>query len=214
MTHTPLDLSRPDPGLEPSTLPPPLTDPTDAAFADARLLFFGLGPISHQRMVDGAAFYVDETMFALVTDGEIFLCADAALAADIADLGGAPTYIEGGRSAVHALYWSIPNSALDDGAVARELARRAVAVARATAVAKARHAAAEGAQTPFDDAPLLTTLGLDARTNAESDRGSPSHPDALALLPLSGLRAPRRPPPPADSDEALRPLRALQRLAL
>jgi len=109
------------------------------AFAEE--LFAGLGARS-RRMFGGAGLYAQGVMFALIDDSEaIFLKADAALAADLAAEGCAEwvyTYPSGPKAGQSATmgYWSLPDAALDDPAVACDWGRRALDVALRADAAK------------------------------------------------------------------------------
>lgn len=109
------------------------------AFAEE--LFAGLG-CRARKMFGGAGLYAEGVMFAMIDDNEtIRLKADAALSADIAAEGGVEwvyTYPSGPRAGqtIAMGYWSLPDAALDDPAVACEWGRRALAVALSAHAAK------------------------------------------------------------------------------
>jgi DNA transformation protein and related proteins len=103
----------------------------------------GLGPIELKRMFGAAAAKMGDRMFAIVDDGEIWLKADATLAAELQAQGSRqfiPVSKDGGEMPMP--YWSLPDSAVDDPDEAVAWARRAVEVASAPKPKKARKAAA------------------------------------------------------------------------
>ncbi|MEP9377853.1 TfoX/Sxy family protein [Aquabacter sp. CN5-332] len=99
-------------------------------------LFAAFGPVRSRRMFGGAGLYAEGVMFAIDTGEGVFLKADAAFAADLEARGCARfTYLAKGRP-MSLPYWSLPEEALDSPEEMAELARRALAVARASAVKK------------------------------------------------------------------------------
>jgi DNA transformation protein len=83
-----------------------------------------LGDVSARRMFGGHGIYEGRTMFALMDrDGDAFLRADDALAAALE--------VEGSTRFQRMPYWSVPPDALEDPALLRDWAARALAVARA-----------------------------------------------------------------------------------
>lgn len=112
-------------------------------FADfAAELMAGVGKLDVKRMFGGATLSHAGAGFAVLDDDVIFLKADAPFAAELKAQGSKPW--------VHSLkkdgspremgYWSLPDTAADDPDEATSLARKAVAVARANALAKAAKA--------------------------------------------------------------------------
>jgi DNA transformation protein len=106
-----------------------------------RELFEGLGPVQIKRMFGGAGGYADGVMFLLLGDDTIYIKADDALKAELAEVGSGPFVWEprsGPRAGekVDLGYWRLPESALDDPDEAVEWGRKALAVAKTKAAAK------------------------------------------------------------------------------
>jgi len=104
-------------------------------------LFAGLGPIQIKRMFGGAGGYADGLMFLLLADDVIYLKTDDALKRELAEEGCGPFVWEpqsGPRAGekIDLSYWRLPDSALDDPEAAVRWGAKALAVARAKAVAK------------------------------------------------------------------------------
>ena len=98
-----------------------------------------LGPIDIRPMFGAAGVKFAGAMFAILDDGEVWLKADAALAAELEAEGARRfTYrTKAGEEMVMA-YWSLPASATDDADEAVAWARRAVEVALRPKVKSAR----------------------------------------------------------------------------
>ncbi|MCJ8143249.1 TfoX/Sxy family protein [Ancylobacter sp. A5.8] len=104
-----------------------------AAIEDA---FAAFGPVRVRAMFGGSGIYADGLMIAICVDGQIYLKADPALAQSLREAGGhAFTYEKQGKPVTMG-FWSLPESALDDGDELASLAARALSVARAAAVAR------------------------------------------------------------------------------
>jgi DNA transformation protein and related proteins len=106
--------------------------------ADAiRELFVSFGAIEVRRMFGSAGIYADSVMFGLISDGQIYLKADTATAADFAREGCAPFEYgtKKGRRAVMS-YWRLPDRLYDDPDELARWARQALAVAQRKAAAK------------------------------------------------------------------------------
>lgn len=106
-----------------------------------RELFEGLGPVQIKRMFGGAGGYADGVMFLLLGDDTIYIKADDALKAELAEAGSGPFVWEprsGPRAGekVDLGYWRLPESALDDPDEAVVWGRKALAIAKAKAAAK------------------------------------------------------------------------------
>ena len=88
----------------------------DARLDEARDLFAPLGMITHRKMMGGATFYADGTIFAILdSNGTLYLKADGALADRMVDGGAqkfAMTRKDGSVSTMG--YWTLPDAALDD----------------------------------------------------------------------------------------------------
>jgi len=65
-------------------------------------------------MFGGAGIYRDGIMFALVSDGEVYLKSGAAMSARFEAAGSRPFAYEKRGKAVDMSYWSMPDAALDD----------------------------------------------------------------------------------------------------
>ncbi|MBI1187277.1 MAG: competence protein TfoX [Alphaproteobacteria bacterium] len=101
-----------------------------------------MGPITIRRMFGGAGVYADGLMFGLIAGEVLHLKVDDALKAALAEAGSGPFIWEpqnGPRKGekVDMGYWRLPERALDDPDEAVRWARKALAVARAKAAAKA-----------------------------------------------------------------------------
>lgn len=82
-------------------------------------LFSSLGPITHRKMFGGICLYYDGTVFSLVSkDGTIYLKTKGSLASALQDDGGTQFH--------NMPYWSLPDTALEDPAIACDLGRRAL----------------------------------------------------------------------------------------
>lgn len=98
----------------------------DAEFA--RDLFAGLGEITTRRMMGGLCLYHRGTIFAIVHgDGAIFLKGAGEFAAELEAAGCTRwTYSRDNGRKASMPYWSLPDGALDDPALACDWARRAL----------------------------------------------------------------------------------------
>jgi DNA transformation protein len=109
------------------------------AFAEE--LFAELG-CRTRRMFGGAGLYAQGVMFGMIDDSQtIRLKADAELSQDLAAEGSAEwvyTYPSGAKAGqtITMGYWSLPDAALDEPAVASDWARRALDVALKAQAAK------------------------------------------------------------------------------
>ncbi|MEM0921842.1 MAG: TfoX/Sxy family protein [Pseudomonadota bacterium] len=97
-------------------------------------LFSGIGPVRVRRMFGGAGLYNGDAMFALLYDEDtIFLRGDAALGAELEELG-CRRFVYDGKSAPVAMpYWTLPEDALEDPELAAHWARRSLPIAEAAA---------------------------------------------------------------------------------
>ena len=105
-------------------------------------LFAGMGRVEIKRMFGGAGGYCDGLMFLLLADDTIHIKADDALKAELREEGSGPFVWEpqsGPRKGekVDLGYWRLPDAALDDPDLAAEWGRKALAIAKAKASAKA-----------------------------------------------------------------------------
>ncbi len=109
--------------------------PHGAAAELARELFAPLAAIAIKRMFGGSGIYGDGLFFALISDGEIYLKADAASEPLYAAAGSQPFLYHNPKreKPVKLGYWTLPDEALDDPEAALLWGRRALATARAAA---------------------------------------------------------------------------------
>jgi DNA transformation protein len=100
----------------------------DAAFV--RELFSHFGPVDVRPMFGGFGIYADGRMFGLISEGAIYLKADAETTADFEREQSAPfSYkTKGGRRAVMS-YWRLPDRLYDDSEELAKWAQRALATA-------------------------------------------------------------------------------------
>jgi len=92
---------------------------SDADIAFATDLFSDLGPVTSRKMFGGICLYYDGTVFSLVSsDGTIYLKSKGSLANALADDGGTQFH--------NMPYWSLPDTALEDPAIACMLGRCAL----------------------------------------------------------------------------------------
>ncbi len=98
----------------------------DVAFALD--LFAGLGVLTHRRMMGGLCLYHGGVIFALLrSDGTLWLKGTGAFADRIAAEGWERwTLARPGARPVAMPYWRLPHAALDDPALACDLAREAL----------------------------------------------------------------------------------------
>lgn len=102
-----------------------------------RELFVVFGAVSVRRMFGGAGLYADGVMFGLVSDGQIYLKADAATAAAFEREGCGPFEYgtKAGKRAVMS-YWRLPDRLYDDPDDLAQWAKRALAAAQRKPAAK------------------------------------------------------------------------------
>jgi DNA transformation protein len=112
-------------------------------------LFAGMGRVEIKRMFGGAGGYSGGLMFLLLADDTIHIKADDALKAELREEGSGPFVWEpqsGPRKGekVDLGYWRLPDAALDDPDLAAEWGRKALAIAKNKAKAKAPKAKKAG----------------------------------------------------------------------
>jgi len=101
-------------------------------------LFAAFGPVVVRRMFGGWGIYADGLMFAIVTDGVIYLKADAQTIPAFEKEGLRPfTYAAKGRKQVSLSYWRMPDRLYDDADELARWAREAVMAAQRAAENKA-----------------------------------------------------------------------------
>jgi DNA transformation protein and related proteins len=103
-----------------------------------RDLFAAFGPIMVKRMFGGAGIYADETMFALMIDGVIYLKADEQTVPAFEREGLAPFAYGAENKRVVMSYWRMPDRLYDDPEELAQWSRDALAAAARAAVSKVR----------------------------------------------------------------------------
>jgi len=100
-------------------------------------MFAAFGAISVRRMFGGAGLYAGGVMFGLVSDGQIYLRADAATVAAFEREGSTPFEYgtKAGKRAVMS-YWRLPDRLYDDPDDLAQWAKRALAAAQRKSAAK------------------------------------------------------------------------------
>jgi DNA transformation protein len=99
-------------------------------------------------MFGGAGIWAEGTMFALVSDGEIFLKADEVTIPTLEAEGSQPFVYEARGRRVALSYWRLPERLLDDPEELARFARAALAVARRAAAKKERPKARRDLKRP------------------------------------------------------------------
>jgi DNA transformation protein len=101
---------------------------TNDQIAQARDLFAPLGMITHRKMMGGATFCADGTIFAIIdSDGTLFLKAAGAFADRMADSGAQKFTMTRKDGTISTKgYWVLPDPALDDPDVACDWAQHAL----------------------------------------------------------------------------------------
>ena len=92
-------------------------------------LFADLGEITTRRMMGGLSVYADSRIFAAADrEGTLYLKAKGAFAEELAAMGARPfTYARADGTEGRMAYLTLPDAALDDPALACDLARGALA---------------------------------------------------------------------------------------
>lgn len=113
----------------------------DAFVSHLLELMDGLGHIAVRRMFGGAAIYNDGIVFALLQDETLYLKVDDTSRAAFEAEGLEPfTYETKNGLGEIASYYRAPERLLDDGEELRAWSLKAIAVARAKAIAKTKKA--------------------------------------------------------------------------
>lgn len=89
-----------------------------------------------RRMFGGHGVFRDGLMFALHARDELYLKVDDTFAARLADLGSSPFHYASATREVTLPYWRLPEAALDDEDLRRDLLLQALAVTHAAAARK------------------------------------------------------------------------------
>ncbi len=102
---------------------------SDDEIAFAHELFSDLGPLTQRKMMGGLCLYRDGLIFALLqSDGTLWLKGKGDMAARMTDEGWEHwTYTRDTGKTTSMPYWRLPDAALDDPAMACDLARGALA---------------------------------------------------------------------------------------
>jgi DNA transformation protein and related proteins len=96
-----------------------------------RELFVEFGAVEVRRMFGGAGLFADGVMFGLVSDGQIYLKADATTTAHFERERCGPFEYDtkNGKRALTS-YWRLPDWLYDDAEELAQWARQALAIAR------------------------------------------------------------------------------------
>ena len=112
--------------------------PTDPGFlTHASDLFSELGPVRRGRLFGGTSLYIDDAMFAVIFDNQIYMKSDAQLQ-DIYLAAGSNPFVyttKAGARVINGLM-SLPDSAMDDPDEALIWARRSMVPAQIVAEEK------------------------------------------------------------------------------
>jgi DNA transformation protein len=102
-------------------------------------LIAGFGRVEVKRMFGGAALYRNGVGFGILDDDVFFIKADKAFGAELKALGCKPWVysIAKDGSVRDIAYWSLPDTAADDGDEAVKFVRRSFDIARQAAAEKA-----------------------------------------------------------------------------
>jgi DNA transformation protein len=93
-------------------------------------LFSAFGPVFIRRMFGGAGVFAEDTMFALISDGELYFKVDEETIPAFRAAGAGPfIYGAKGRRVVMS-YWRLPDRLLDDPEELAQWARTALRVAQ------------------------------------------------------------------------------------
>ncbi|WP_342379649.1 TfoX/Sxy family protein [Myxococcus stipitatus] len=96
-----------------------------------------VGPIQGRRMFGGWGFYFEGKMFAIISQGQLFLKVDDITKPEFQAAGCKPFVYEGKGRHVEMAYWTPPADASDDAYEMLPWARRAVDASRRAALKKA-----------------------------------------------------------------------------
>ena len=102
-------------------------------------LFAAFGPVSVRRMFGGAGVFVDGLMIGLVSQGAIYLKADASTYEAFLREGTGPfSYMAKGQKRVINSFWRMPERLYDDPDELAAWAEQALAVAQRAAAGKVK----------------------------------------------------------------------------
>jgi DNA transformation protein len=100
-----------------------------------RELFLPFGTVQVRRMFGGAGLFADGVMFGLISDGQIYLKADAAAVPRFEAEGCRPfEYSTAKGKRTLTSYWRLPDRLYDDAEELARWARAALTIAREAAV--------------------------------------------------------------------------------
>jgi DNA transformation protein len=125
--------------------------PLSPGFPDyVQELIAGFGKIDVKRMFGGAALYRNGVGFGILDDDTFFIKADKVFGAELKSQGCKPWVysIAKDGSVREIAYWSLPDTAADDGDEAVRLVRRSFEVAKIAAEAKAKKPKKKAAAKP------------------------------------------------------------------
>jgi DNA transformation protein len=125
--------------------------PLSPGFPDyVQELIAGFGRVDVKRMFGGAGLYRNGVGFGILDDDTFFIKADKAFGAELRSQGCKPWVysIAKDGSVRDIAYWSLPDTAADDGDEAVKLVRRSFEVARIAAEAKAKKPKKKAAAKP------------------------------------------------------------------
>ncbi len=155
-------------------------------------LFAVMGGADIRKMFGGRGVFRDGLMFALQVRDDLYLKVDAAFSQRLAELGSSPFQYAGATREVTLPYWRLPDAALDDDDLRRDLLLQALAVAHAAAARKApRSKTAKPSATKGRASPPAPAAGLAASTPPDFDALGLGVPSAPAGSDGQGTRAPR-----------------------
>jgi DNA transformation protein and related proteins len=101
-----------------------------------KALFEPFGPVTVRRMFGGSGIYAEGLCFAIESNGEVFLKADAVSQPSFSAAGSAPfTYVMKGKPRSMS-FWRLPEIALDEADELRRWAGLGLEAARRAAEAK------------------------------------------------------------------------------
>lgn len=113
----------------------------------AEELIAGFGPVQIRKMFGGAAVYSEGIGFAILDDDTFFIKADKEFGAELKGQGCKPWVysIAKDGSVRDIAYWTLPETAVDDGDQASSLVRRSYQIALRAAAAKSARKATPAA---------------------------------------------------------------------
>lgn len=131
--------------------------PLSPGFSDYVVeLIAGFGKVEVRRMFGGAGLYRNGVGFGILDDDVFFLKADAALGAELKKQGCKPWVysVKKDGTVRDIAYWSLPETAADDGDEASALAKRSHAIAVKAAADKPKKPAKKTKPAPKSRKPV------------------------------------------------------------